>query len=166
MSFDHSTILATLSLCELFDGLTETQKELVAAISETVTIHRGDFLFYEHDSSDDLYIIAQGIIEILLNTAPHNRVQGEEPTLITEMRPGQVLGEIALVDQGVRSAGARAGRNNTTLLRFSRSRLMLLCDTYPELGYKLMHNLAEDLARKMRNTDLTLRQFQLILAGT
>jgi hypothetical protein len=40
---------------------------------------------------------------------------------------------------------------------------MLLCDTYPELGYKLMKNLAADLALKMRNTDLTVRNYQLML---
>jgi hypothetical protein len=28
--------------------------------------------------------------------------------------------------------------------------MMLLCDTYPELGYKIMRNLASDLAMKMR----------------
>jgi hypothetical protein len=41
---------------------------------------------------------------------------------------------------------------------------MLLCDTYPDLGYKLMKNLAADMAMKMRNTDLTVRYYQLKLA--
>lgn len=50
------------------------------------------------------------------------------------------------------------------LLRIARDRLMQLCDTYPELGYKLMKNLAADLAFKIRNTDLTIRQYQLMLS--
>ena len=50
------------------------------------------------------------------------------------------------------------------LLRIARKRLMQLCDTYPELGYKLMKNLAADLAFKIRNTDLTIRQYQLMLS--
>ena len=43
---------------------------------------------------------------------------------------------------------------------------MLLCDTYPELGYKIMRNLAADLALKIRKTDLTIRQYQLLLSGS
>ena len=36
--------------------------------------------------------------------------------------------------------------------------LMALCDTRPEFGYRLMRNLAADLAMKLRNTDLLIRQ--------
>ena len=74
-----------------------------------------------------------------------------------------MTGEVALVDQGTRSATVRVNRDDTYLLKISRQRLMLLCDTYPELGYKLMKNLAADLAFKIRNTYLTVRQLQLML---
>jgi hypothetical protein len=43
---------------------------------------------------------------------------------------------------------------------------MQLCNTYTDLGYKLMKNLAADLAFKIRNTDLTIRQYQLMLSQT
>lgn len=88
---------------------------------------------------------------------------GSEEVRLTELRQGQVTGEVALVDQGTRSATVRVNRDDTYLLKISRQRLMLLCDTYPELGYKLMKNLAADLAFKIRNTDLTVRQLQLML---
>ncbi len=39
-----------------------------------------------------------------------------------------------------------------------REKLMVMCDTYPQLGYRLMRNLAADLAMKMRNTDLQVRE--------
>jgi hypothetical protein len=34
----------------------------------------------------------------------------------------------------------------------------MLCETYPQLGYRLMYNLAADLAMKIRNTDLRIRE--------
>ena len=89
-----------------------------------------------------------------------------EPAVLTELREGQVFGEVALVDQGLRSATVRVNRTNTLLLRIERERLMRLCDTYPELGYKIMKNLAADLAMKIRNTGLTFRQHQLLLSQT
>jgi hypothetical protein len=33
-----------------------------------------------------------------------------------------------------------------------------MCETYPQLGYRLMYNLAADLALKMRSTDLRIRE--------
>jgi hypothetical protein len=34
----------------------------------------------------------------------------------------------------------------------------MLCEAYPQLGYRLMFNLAADLAMKIRNTDFQLRE--------
>jgi hypothetical protein len=51
----------------------------------------------------------------------------------------------------------RAIQNKTRVLIIAREKLMLLCDTYPQLGYPLMQNLATDLALKMRGTDLRIR---------
>jgi CRP-like cAMP-binding protein len=120
-------------------------------------------LFEENDASDELYVISNGGIEILINPSFVGLEEGLDSIVLTEMRRGQVLGEVALVDQGLRTATARVSEDNTHLLRIARKRLMLLCDTYPELGYKLMKNLAADLALKMRNTDLIVRQYQLKL---
>lgn len=159
------SIAAILRMAELFDNLTSTQIDLIESICELVTLSKGEMLFKELDSTDELYIIARGGIEILVNpglvSASPDPIQH---VVIAELRQGQVLGEVALVDQGLRSASARVSQDDTHLLKIPRTRLMLLCDTYPELGYKLMKNLAADLALKIRNTDLTVRQYQLMLS--
>ena len=159
----QQSIPTTLSLSEMFDNLTHTQLELVASICEQVSFKKGDVLFEENDASDELYVISNGGVEILINPSFVGLEEGLDSIMLTEMRRGQVLGEVALVDQGLRTATARVSEDNTQLLRIPRKRLMLLCDTYPELGYKLMKNLAADLALKMRNTDLIVRQYQLKL---
>ena len=74
------------------------------------------------------------------------------------MRRGQSFGEIALVDEGLRSATARAAQNDTRLLLIPRDKIIMLCETYPQLGYRLMYNLAMDLAMKIRNSDLRIRE--------
>jgi CRP-like cAMP-binding protein len=161
----QQSISATLSLTEMFDNLTATQLELVASICEPVTHSNQAILFRENEGSDELYVIGRGSVEILVNPS---FVGGEddiyEPVIIADLRQGQIIGEVALVDQGLRSATVRVSQDGTYLLRIPRDRLMLLCDTYPELGYKIMKNLAADLSLKMRNTDLTVRQYQLMLS--
>ncbi|NLF65737.1 MAG: cyclic nucleotide-binding domain-containing protein [Chloroflexi bacterium] len=159
------SVTATLSLTEIFDNLSSAQLELIAALCEPMVLRRGQVLFRENEGSDDLYVIVRGAIEVLMNPGVITSQPEQEPVALTGLRPGQVFGEIALVDQGVRSATIRASEDNTELLRIPRDRLMRLCDTYPELGYKIMRNLAADLALKIRNTGLTIRQYQLLLSG-
>jgi CRP-like cAMP-binding protein len=161
------SITAILSVTDIFDNLSGTQLELIAALCELETYKKGYVLLRENDSTDELYVIARGGVEILVNPGFVGSAQADlEPAVLADLRQGQVIGEIALVDQGIRSATARVSQDNTQLLRLQRERLMLLCDTYPELGYKLMKNLAADLAFKIRNTDLTVRQLQLMLYQT
>jgi CRP/FNR family transcriptional regulator, cyclic AMP receptor protein len=80
------------------------------------------------------------------------------PQTIATLRRGQSFGEMSLVDEGLRSAGTRCSQQDTHLLVIPRDKLMLLCDTYPQLGYRLMRNLAADLAMKIRHTDLQVRE--------
>jgi hypothetical protein len=49
-------------------------------------------------------------------------------------------------------------QKDTTLVVIHRDRLVMLCESYPQLGYRLMYNLAADLAMKIRNTDLRIRE--------
>jgi CRP-like cAMP-binding protein len=108
--------------------------------------------------------VATGGVDIWLNTAIVTKeTEDVELVKVAELKPGHVFGEIALVDQGIRSATALTSQDNTIVLRLPREALMDLCDNDLELGYKLMKNLAADIALKMRNTDLTIRQYQLML---
>ena len=162
----QQSIPTILSLAELFDSLTKTQLELVASICEPATYESGSILIQENEASDELYVIGRGKVAIIMNPSFVSAQQDDdvEPVVVAELSHGQVFGEIALVDQGIRSATARVSQDGSYILRIPRKRLMLLCDTYPDLGYKLMKNLAADMAMKMRNTDLTVRYYQLKLA--
>jgi CRP-like cAMP-binding protein len=165
--FMQQSISAILYVTDIFDTIKETQLELVASLCEPKTYQTGDILLKENDQTTELYVIARGGVEVIMNpTMVGSEVDETEMEVLTELRQGQVFGEVALVDQGVRSATIRVSQANTLLLRIDRHRLMQLCDTYSDLGYKLMKNLAADLAFKIRNTDLTIRQYQLMLSQT
>lgn len=157
------TILATT---EIFDNFSDAQLTLVAALCTQITYNHGHVLLAENDPSDEMYIIGRGGVEVLVNPAAvdaNGMKESIEPVVLTELRQGQVVGEVALVDQGVRSATIRVSRDDTLLLRLRRDQLLRLCETYPVLGYKLMRNLASELATKIRNTDWLVRQYQLRL---
>jgi len=157
----------TLKQADIFYQLTHTQLEMISNICEEKNFQAGEIIFMEGANSDELYIVAQGEVDIQVNPALVTNQPSEkfEAVTIATMRRGQSFGEIALVDLGVRSATARSKLDNTRLLLIPRDKLMLLCDTYPPLGYRLMQNLAADLALKLRNTDLRVRE-ELLSIGT
>ncbi|MBE2220156.1 MAG: cyclic nucleotide-binding domain-containing protein [Anaerolineae bacterium] len=158
--------VAILSVTEIFHDFNQTQLELVASICEPCLHQKGDIVLEEYDTTKALYVIGRGSVEIIMSPGLVGDAAQRETKAVTltELRQGQITGEVALVDEGTRSATVRVSEDNTYLLKIPRERLILLCDSYPELGYKLMKNLAADLAFKIRNTDLTVRQLQLMLS--
>lgn len=149
-----------LKQTDIFFELTPTQLELAASLCEERRLNTGDIVFEENSPSDELYIIAQGEVEIQVDPSmvADDTARRVGPVTIATLRRGQSFGEISLVDQGLRSATARCAQHGSLLLVIPRDKLMSLCDTYPQLGYRLMRNLAADLALKIRNTDMRIRE--------
>jgi CRP/FNR family cyclic AMP-dependent transcriptional regulator len=154
-----------LKRTDIFYDLTDEQLEMVAELCHEVHYRTGEMIFEEQSASDELYIIARGEVEILVDPSLIEAAPAiPRPVTIATMRSGQAFGEIALVDQGLRSAGARSASEDTRLLVIPRAKLLNLCDAYPELGYRVMRNVAADLSLKMRGADLTIRE-QLLWGG-
>lgn len=154
------SLINFLKQSDIFYQFTPTQLELVANLCQETIFQEGETIFRENNDSKELYVIAQGEVDILINPALVGGPASGEPkeTRIATLRRGQSFGEVALVDEGLRSATARAAHKDTRLLVIPRDKLIMLCETYPQLGYRLMHNLAADLAMKIRNTDLRIRE--------
>jgi CRP-like cAMP-binding protein len=152
-----SSIVNFLKQSDIFYQFTPTQLELVANLCQEVVFNNGDLVFQENSGSKELYVIVQGEVDILINRTSTGSLEKRE-TAVARLRRGQSFGEVALVDEGLRSATARAAQKDTRLLVIQREKLVILCEAYPQLGYRLMYNLAADLAMKIRNTDLRVRE--------
>lgn len=146
-----------LKQSDIFYQFTPTQLELVANLCQEAVFNTNDVIFQENSSSKELYVIVQGEVDILINRGTTGSLNKTE-TAVARLRRGQSFGEVALVDEGLRSASARSAQKDTRLLVIPRDKIIMLCETYPQLGYRLMYNLAADLAMKIRNTDLRIRE--------
>lgn len=152
------SVVSILNQADIFDELTPNQLELIGSITEQRHYQAGDVIFEENTTGNEMYVIASGEIEILVDPSVLGQAQDRGAHAVATLRRGQSFGEISMVDEGLRSASARCSQQDTHLVVIPRDKLMLLCDMYPQLGYKLMKNLAADLAMKIRHTDLQIRE--------
>src|SRR5262245_30600663 len=134
---------------ELADGLSPEQVARIAAIGEVRNYGEGDLICDEHERSDEPYVISARAGEVWL--APSSI--GDETSgarKIARLQTGQTCGELALLDEGVRSAQLRAASHGAKLMAFQRRDMLALCEAETAIGYRIMRNLAAALALRLR----------------
>ena len=152
------SLIPLLKQADILADLTPAHFELIAAICKEATYQMNELVFAERTVGEHLYIITDGAVNIELDPSLIGVNVSTPVVTVATLRRGQSFGEVALVDEGVRSAAARAAQHNTHLILIPRGQLMQLCEEHTQLGFRLMRNLAADLAMKIRNTDLAVRE--------
>jgi diguanylate cyclase (GGDEF)-like protein len=112
-------------------------KEFVEQASETCDLSPGEILFLQDADADSLYWIESGVLAIL---------QGElkNPFLLTYRHPGQVVGEIALIENISRTASTVA-IVPTRLRYLDKERFQELLARVPGVGIEIMRLLSSRL---------------------
>lgn len=146
-----------LNEAALFQGLTTEQLEMIVKISQIKTYNLHDCILEQGAISDEMYVVISGEVDVYIDSAYPNKP--ETGIRLTTLRRGQCFGEMTLVDQGRRAASVCCGRENTEVLVIPRNALIELCERETGLGYRLMQNLAIDLAAKVRTSDVRLKEW-------
>ena len=139
----HEDILART------DFFADAPPEALAAVSaagEERQLIRGDVLFNEGDPPDSLYLVIRGRIAIAIA----NPIDRRE-SVVALMEPDDLFGEMSMLDNGPRSAMARA-LEPTTVLAISFEPILTMFDQHP----KLLWNVTRMLAQRIRVTDEAL----------
>lgn len=105
----------------------------------------GDVLFRQGDHADALYLVEAGLLEIAA------RIPGDENAVISQIRPGEVVGEFALLDDGPRSDCVRA-LEDTHGLAISGRRFRALLADGSAWALQLGHALRRLVATRTRVT--------------
>ncbi|MFN8450464.1 MAG: cyclic nucleotide-binding domain-containing protein [Anaerolineae bacterium] len=132
----------------VFHGLTTSQIEQIAGIAEREIYQGGDVIIEQDAPGDSMYIIVRGQVEILKRDS-----YGDLHTALF-LGEGQIFGELALLDQGLRTATVIADDDPTVVYTLKRDAFEALCRADTALGYFMMRNIALDLAFKLRHHNL------------
>jgi CRP-like cAMP-binding protein len=149
MNMVSTDLLKRLSI---FSGLSDKQLARIAGLCREETHNQGDIIVREKEPSNELYIIHEGTAEVMLGSP-----STAGPTPIVHLGKGQIFGEIALVDRGLRSATVTAMSDGTVLYAINRDDFVKLCDEDTRIGYIVMGNIAADLSFKLRHYNLSWR---------
>lgn len=105
----------------------------------------GDYIFREGDLGTEMYIIADGKVEIL------NKITGKE-VVIAVLEKGDFFGEMSILEDLPRAASARA-LTPTKVLAINGSTFDQMLRDNPEVAVRMMRK----LSRRLRETDELLR---------
>ena len=117
--------------------------ELAAKIG--VTFNEDDTIFRQGDEGDTMYIIHEGSVIVI-------REQDGIGTVVARLKPGEFFGEMALVDQGPRSATVRT-IGKTTLVPITRDFLF----KHSSQNIRFIQTVMETLGRRLEKVDEMLR---------
>jgi len=141
---DPSERQALIRRSFLFQDVAQPILDRLAQLAVTKQLARRENLFSRGDEGDALYAVVEGLVRIWVGSDT-----GKELTF-SIMEPGDVFGEIALLDGLPRTANATA-QEATLMLVIQRSAFLTVLETDPHLARHIIELLCERLRLK---TDL------------
>lgn len=124
-----------LSTLNLFQTLTDEQRQAVFGLMKTRNIARGDLLVNQDEPSDALFIVLSGAFEV-------HRSGSTDP--IAQIRAGEVIGEIGFFAGTPRTANVTAIRD-ATVLELDRSAYEQAAQEAPAVQGRMLAALARRL---------------------
>jgi CRP/FNR family transcriptional regulator, cyclic AMP receptor protein len=137
----------------LFSDLEGEELERFSQVAVPRTFPAGTRVFHEGDSSDACYIVKTGSFRV---TREHS--DGRAITLAT-LGPGEIFGELAMLDGDKRSASAEA-LTDGELLALPAGDVRALLSGHPEIALKLVAGLVRRL--RAANVRISRQSFQTV----
>jgi CRP-like cAMP-binding protein len=146
MAHDPSAYRDILAATDFFADATSVTIDAVAAAGHERPLVRGDVLFQEGDPPDALYLVIRGRVAIAIA----NPIDRRE-SVVALMEPGDLFGELGMLDDGPRSAMARA-LESSTVLAVPYGPVLEMFEREP----RLLWNVTRLLAQRLRVMDEAL----------
>lgn len=138
--------LAILAPMPLFAHCTDTELRLIAQATHPRRFSTGSVLFHQGDRGSELYLVIDGKIRI--------ERDGQH---IVSLGPGSNFGEMAMLDEPIRSATAIAERP-AELLVVSKDAFFSLLRAHPHLAVKILWNMLLTLSSNLRRSTKLLAE--------
>ena len=106
------------------------------------TIPKGRMIFCEYEPGNSFYLIQEGRVQI-------TKVMGNIEKAIDILHPGELFGEMAILEEAPRSASAIA-LDDVTLLEFNRANFEILMKGNPQIALTLLRTFVKRIYDQRR----------------
>ncbi len=130
----------------LLADLPEADLQMLYQKAEALTLPAGGWLMREGDIGETLYVVLEGAIEI-------TKRSGEQEVTLAVRGPGEVIGEMALLEHTPRSASGRA-LDDSRLLAINKQAVRQVLSANPTAALTLLNT----VTTRLRSTEALLRQ--------
>lgn len=130
----------------LFRGLTAEQCESFVPLARAQSISKGDYLFRLGQPAGTLFIIRSGVVQL---TMPLSVKGGDREVVVQEAHARETIAWSALIEPYRFTMSARAG-TDVELIGFSPRELQVALEARPEVGLRILANLAQVIARRLQ----------------
>ena len=139
---------------DVLRGVTHEEWQTLEGLLERREYEAGAVVFREHDEGKELFIIARGTASVMLRLPGADR----ENRLAT-FTAGTVFGEVALLDEGSRSATVEA-EGPLVCYVLTRASFEVLSREHQAIAIKLLGNLGRELAQRLRRANRAIYQLE------
>jgi CRP/FNR family cyclic AMP-dependent transcriptional regulator len=136
-----------LEIVDIFSDLNLNQLKQIFQICTQKIFNKGEVIVRENTPSTDIYIILEGEVEIIIDK---NGLKNTQEKRVGILDRGQSFGEVALVDQGLRTATVRCYSETCRLLEIDRDHFLKFLKENPDIGFTVLYNIAADICLKFR----------------
>lgn len=158
---EENSVYHFLAKIPVFSGLKTRELQAVERIVHCRDYKAQEVVFRKDDPGVGMYIIQKGSVRIVLppNTVKTQKslekTSHEGQIILAHLKQGDFFGEASLPDGGARSATAVAVEE-TSLIGLFRPDLLGLCQRDPNTGLKVLWNVCEVLAIRLRHANFQL----------
>jgi CRP/FNR family transcriptional regulator, cyclic AMP receptor protein len=124
----------------LFQNMDDSEREAVAALMHEHTFKEGQQIFHERDQGGICYMLRSGRIELSVTD------ENKQKLIIDVLDPGELCGELSLLDGGSRSATAIA-LTDVEVLTLERPEMMQFLKRRPDASLDLIMALVKRIRR-------------------
>lgn len=132
----------TFRAMSLFSEFTDAELEAFSTLVDPITVAAGECIVRQDEKGDCMYIIVDGRAKVI------HQQDGKRFELAL-LQSGDFFGELALVDEGPRSANVEAV-TDCVLLRIPQSVVRALAGVYPSAAFKLLVAVGRVLVGRLR----------------
>jgi CRP-like cAMP-binding protein len=139
----------------LFEELSRREQQDVNAVLQHKTYKKGELVFQQGNPGTGLFVVITGSVDV--------QQEEDDGTILhlASAKPGEFIGELALLDDSLRTASAIAV-DDTSVVALYRTDLLALSESRPRLGVKILMQLSQIVAERLRRTNRALKEVRLM----